>query len=138
VAKKGPAPQSRRQRANSPVGLVVLAGGQLEVPKPPAGWLKQTKDDWADFYSSPQAGAVDSAGQATLRRLFDLRDEVERIRRGIKKTGPMVEGSQGQPVVNPAYRVLTALLSEIRQLEDRFSMNPQAAVKLGFAGSGGA
>jgi P27 family predicted phage terminase small subunit len=63
---------------------------------------------------------------------FDLRDEVERIRRGIKKTGPMVEGSQGQPVVNPAYRVLTSLLSEIRQLEDRFSMNPQAAVKLGL------
>jgi hypothetical protein len=52
------------------VGLVVLAGGRVDLPEASRSWLKQTKDDYAAFCGSPQAQAVDSAGQATLRRLF--------------------------------------------------------------------
>lgn len=65
-----------------------------------------------------------------LVRLIQLVDEAERFRRAGRKS-PLVEGSQGQPVVNPLLKQRDALLSEIRQLEDRFGLSPAARLKLG-------
>jgi hypothetical protein len=42
-----------------------------------------------------------------------------------------VLGSQGQYVLNPLYRQMVTLETEIRNLEDRFGLSPMARLKLG-------
>jgi hypothetical protein len=69
-----------------------------------------------------------------LRRLFDLYDEHERALRAYRRKR-LVPGSQGQPVINPAGRLLRELAGEIRQLEDRYGLSPMARLKLGHQGA---
>jgi hypothetical protein len=44
----------------------------------------------------------------------------------------VVEGSQGQPVASPLFKVAMALDSEVRALEDRYGLTPAARLKLGI------
>jgi len=67
-----------------------------------------------------------------LYRLFDLYDERERIRTATW-AGPMVEGSRGQPRMNPLLRLRTVIDKQMLTLEDRFGMSPKARLALGIA-----
>jgi len=134
-----PKPAARRQRRNKRgLELVDLASQkQPDVPPPPAGLLQKTREAWTDFWGSEVAKVVDAAtDRSTLIRLFTLKDERERCYRAVRKER-LVTGSRNQPVLNPLYRQLATLDSEIRQLEDRFGLTPQARAKLGLTlGSG--
>lgn len=44
----------------------------------------------------------------------------------------MVQGSTGQPVLNPLYKLIKQLDEELRQLEDRFGLNPKTRHLLGL------
>ncbi len=44
----------------------------------------------------------------------------------------MLVGSQGQPVANPAWRILAGLRKELRLLEDRFGLSPRSRLGLGI------
>ena len=132
MAKKGPAPKPDRQRRNNVTELVVVRGQGLEAPAGRPKWLKAQKDSWAAFWDDLPSQAVTPSSLPALYRLWDLRDMAARLMNSIEKVGSFIEGSQNQTVANPAYRILTSLLGEIRQLEDRFAANPEAALKLGL------
>jgi hypothetical protein len=70
----------------------------------------------------------------SLVRMFHLADELERCRRVFREKR-VVEGSSGQPVINPVGSYMLALAKEVRALEDRFGANAMA--RLRFVGRAG-
>jgi len=134
----GPAPKppDRRQRRNKRPTLtlapaVVGIATRVRIPPAPAGLLDSTIAEWNGFWRSQYARLLQKDRDLrALRRLFGLYDEYERAHRMYRKQR-MVQGSQGQLVLNPMARMMTALAAEIRQLEGAFGFSPRAAVTLG-------
>lgn len=134
MARKGPMPKhpDKRQRRNKTTGtLVVLEGGGLAVPEPDEGLSPTLVDEWYAFWDTDVAQAVRESDLPALRRLWSIKDLERRLHASGAKQ-PIVVGSQGQPVANPALKQADALRSEIRQLEDRFGLNPSARARLGL------
>lgn len=131
MGSRGPQPKhpARRQRANAPVGLTVLAGGLDDAPPAHGRWFKATRVSWESFWSSDVARAVVPSDVEALYRLWHLRDQWERARRIVVRQ-PLVDGSQGQPVENPLAKRMDRIAGEIRQLEDRFGLTPSARARL--------
>ncbi|HEY9015781.1 MAG TPA: P27 family phage terminase small subunit [Gemmatimonadales bacterium] len=111
-----------------------ISGGQPAVEmehRPTPGWLKATRDQWADFWEADVAKVLARHHVPALYRLFELRDAQARALRLYKKQ-PMVDGSMKQPVVNPAMSTVQALEKDIRALEDRLGLTPKAQANLGI------
>lgn len=101
-----------------------------EAPPPPTGLLALTRDAWADFWSSPLAGLVETRTDLmALRRLFQFYDEHERALRSFRRQRT-VKGSTGQERANPLLRAV-ATPHEILALEDRFGLSPRSRLELG-------
>jgi P27 family predicted phage terminase small subunit len=128
-----PKPSERRQRRNAPsAAIVALPVQPLVVPDAPGGVLAVTRERWSAFWRSPLAGAVAvDSDLSALERLFTLYDERERAYRAYRRER-LVTGSTGQLVLNPLGRQMAVMDSEIRQLEDRFGLNPLARARLGI------
>lgn len=134
-------PGSRRQRWAGPkvLSLPSAAGASppngvqnVDSPAPPAGLLKKTRAAWVDFWASDVAQAIEAASDMPmLERLFRLRDDRERAHRAYR-ADPLIQGSQGQSVLNPMAQVVKTCDAEIRALEDRLGLSPQARLRLGI------
>jgi P27 family predicted phage terminase small subunit len=111
---------------------VVGSGVALPVPAVEDSWRPETAARWQDFWGSAIAGQVEPSDLGSLRRLFYLYDELDRMRDAIELTGRVVEGSQGQPRPNPLYGQVEKFAAECRQLEDRFGLSPVARLKMGL------
>jgi P27 family predicted phage terminase small subunit len=139
MATRGPAPKPayQRQRRNKDERpLVVVPPGERSPGRPPSPlpprrrWLRATERAWEAFWGSDVASLVTEADMPAIERLHDLRDERERALRGYRKER-LVKGSMGQRVINPLAKAMMALDAEIRALEDRFGLTPQARLRLG-------
>jgi P27 family predicted phage terminase small subunit len=102
---------------------------RTEIPKPDRTWLKVTKEAWSAFWASDVAVLVAPKDESALLRLFDQRNMYERLRRMVNKR-PLIDGSQGQPVLNPAARLMTSLMTEIRHMEREFGLTPDAGARM--------
>lgn len=128
----GPPPKlaSRRQRRGG-TSLVVCEGdGAVVAPELPGGLLKATRQWWAQLWADPIASVFEPSDVGALRRLATLVDERERAFRAFRR-GRVVAGSKGQPRLHPLGRLVADLDVEIRNLEDRFGLSPQARLRLG-------
>lgn len=129
-----PKDKAKRQNRNprQELGLVVVSGAECPAPAPGKLWLAVSRDDWLALWASSLSGTYDKTTDVpALRRLFDLRDSRERYSRAVQRR-PMVTGSTGQPVAHPLAKQIPTLDGEIRQLEDRFGLNPAARLRLGI------
>lgn len=129
-----PKPDDRRQRRNSRAVVSVKRNGDriAQIPDPPDDLLPATVEDWERFWASDVALVLEAdSDMPGVRRLFQLYDDHERARRAYVDR-PFIEGSQGQPVLNPMERVRESLATEIRLMEDRLGMNPKARLQLGI------
>ncbi|MBA2686896.1 MAG: P27 family phage terminase small subunit [Gemmatimonadaceae bacterium] len=100
---------------------------------PPTGILKKTADRWAAFWDSPVARAADPITDLpAIARLFQAYDELERVGPAFRKAR-IVEGSTGQPTLNPLAKYIATLTTEITALEDRFGLTPKSRLALGIA-----
>lgn len=131
----GPAPKpaAKRQRRNQrDVGAisVVPTAVASDHPEPQKGLLKAVEQTWFEFWTSETSGLVKPADLPALHRLWSLYDERQRCLNSARK-GRVVEGSTGQPVLNPLYKHMATLDSQIVALEDRFGLTPMARLKLG-------
>lgn len=121
----------RANRERRDMGLLAPQSGLFTPPDPPPGLLATSVTSWARFWSSPLARmVVPETDVETLRRLWSLRDERERVYRALKRQR-MVGGYKGQPRANPLYASMASLDSTIERLEDRFGLSPSARLKLG-------
>jgi hypothetical protein len=112
--------------------LVVLPGGLTSVPDPDPKWLAETKREWVAVFGSAQAATLDGSTVPGIRRLFEMRDLQGRAWARYKKQ-PYVDGSQGQPVANPAFDEAMKLERAIVSLEDRYGLSLKALANLGVA-----
>jgi P27 family predicted phage terminase small subunit len=135
VGRRGPIgkPPERRQghRSHEPAATLIVPA-TWEVPDPPNGLLRATRDAWAAFWSSPLRALVTPADVPALERLFQLRDEQARLWRGYRRKR-LVEGSQGQPVGSPFFGMAMKLEDQIVRLEAQFGLSPAARLRLGVS-----
>ena len=111
--------------------LTIVPDVRHPVPPPPEGLLDKYTEQWNAFWSSPLVSViVPELDTDTIETLFRLRDERERsLRAGRRKR--LVNGSQGQPVLNPLLDYALKLQKDIRALEDRLAANPKARMVIG-------
>jgi len=126
-----PRPQHlRANRERLDIGLVPVRGGlTAEGPPAPRGLLRITRRAWADYWTSPLAGLVETRTDLmALRRLFLFYDEHERSLTAYRKER-LVPGSMGQQRRNPIMGAVAP--SDILALEDRFGLSPRSRLELG-------
>lgn len=139
MAGHGPAPKdpARRQRRNQPKPALAVVQAQVmtqigDIPELGAPVRPETEEAWRDLWEDPLSAAYVPTDLPALRRLFALYDERARAYEGYSNER-LMPGSQGQPVLNPLFKVVQACDAEIRQLEDRFGLSPTARTRLGIA-----
>lgn len=119
--------------------FTVLQGGAQdpalpEAPKAPAGLQRSTLKVWRAFWASQVAQVIDPASDLpAISQWIHLVDEEERLAAEIARTGFMVLGSMGQPVLNPLFQLRTQLRNELHRLRGEFGMTPAARLRLGLA-----
>lgn len=91
-----------------------------------------TRERWRRYWASPISQLVEVTDSPALERMFRLYDERDRAGRTLRRQGPLVRGSQGQPVLNPVARYVAQCDAEIRSLEDRFGLSARARLQLGI------
>lgn len=123
-------PDHLRQRRNKPRSLLVVRE-DFPTPVPRQTWLAATKASWAAYWASDLALPIREAQIPMVDRLFALRDERERSYAALAKGKRLVDGSKGQPVLNPLIEYVAKCDGEIRQLEDRLGLSPRSMAALG-------
>jgi P27 family predicted phage terminase small subunit len=121
----------RQGRNTSDAGVLPRALSGM-VPSAADQWRAGTVERWHEFWCSPLAQQVEASDYGSLRRLWGLYDELDRLWDAVNETGRVVGGSQGQPRPNPLFKQIEAFQAEARQLEDRFGLSPLARLRLGI------
>ena len=139
--RRKPAGTSKQQGTSTTRNLELVRDDVESGPIPPAppGLLKKSRERWEAFWRSKLAGYVDVGSDLhRLERWIADVDEFDRLREAYGKK-PTVEGSKGQPRLNPLASRLSTLERQIRDAEDQFGMTPAARLRLGinFNGAGG-
>lgn len=103
-----------------------------EIPDPPPGLLKISKDAWTALFMSPQAAAIEGVQRTVAWRWVQAFDKVQRYQKTIAKVGDFVKGSQGQMVANPAISALAAERVELNKLERQLGIGLRNRADLGL------
>lgn len=110
------------------------------LPDPPAcpdrlggvAPLAATVQAWDRLWRSDVVSVVDlRSDREAVVRWATLLDERERAFRAYRRQR-LVEGSQGQAVLNPLWAVVRSCDGELRALEDRIGLSPKARLQLGI------
>lgn len=112
--------------------LGVVAGLKVEKFAPPRGLSKPAKDAWTDFWDDRPALLVTPAAKVVLLRWVDALD---RYLRTIAEAdnAPLVEGSQGQEVINPLYKIAEQAMTVVERCEKQLGIGGLNAASLGLA-----
>lgn len=131
-------PDQRRGKAGTTKDFGVIAhrrtGDPPVCPAKLAGVvpLKATVEAWDRLWRSDVVTVVDLLSDLeAVIRWASLLDERERALRAFRRSR-LVEGSQGQPVLNPLWAVVQSCDRELRALEDRIGLSPKARLQLGI------
>lgn len=125
MGKRGPLPAKETT-------TVVSADDALPFvpPKPSKGWLTNTKRAYEAFWDTPVARVVKPGQEWVLHRHFEWIDTAKRLMQ-VGRAEPLVPGSQGQPVVNPALQEARNIERIVLQrFEDSFALTPKAMERL--------
>ncbi len=132
-----PKPQGQADRPSIDKNTKVLSIDgykKLDIPKPPKKLLKVTRDWWNEFWTSDLANFIlDNTDIDALSRLARTKDDRERAWRRVRKEGFTAVGSQGQEILHPLVRQISAWDKEILALEDRLGLNPKSRLQLGIS-----
>jgi phage terminase small subunit len=132
---KKPASKRQNRVTKTPEIELTTIVGKIRPSGPPApeGIGADLVATWDEYWASPLAQVGDEhtkrAAVTRLWQLYDLRDKHYLAYR----KHPLVDGSQGQKVLNPLGRQLTTLETQIQALEDRLGLNPKAQIALGIS-----
>ena len=102
-------PERRQNRVTKDANVRLEVGTLVEIPEPPDGVKPELVESWRGYWESPLAQATDAGSKLNavtrLWQLYDLRDK----HHDAYAAQPLVEGSQGQQVLNPLGRQLSQL-----------------------------
>lgn len=124
--------ETRQNRVTREIGIVPEERVDIIVPEAPRGILKHSKQIWERLWASKLYDLVEiDTDMESMQAYIGLVDEYERARRGFRKER-IVEGSQGQPRLNPLGKWMLDLRKQIRDYEEAFGLTPRARFKLGI------
>lgn len=112
--------------------LVLVSSDEVVVPEFPTGLRAPGKEAWTTYWTSPMAQVATDADKQALTRYCKALDELATAQREMGRQR-LVEGSQGQPRLNPLAAWIQSRESVITQLEDRLGLTPLARMRLGIA-----
>ena len=112
---------------------VVLRDEELCVPSCPRGLLKRSRERWDAYWRSDVARAADVVADLhRVERWITAVDEYDRCMPLLRKERT-VEGSQGQPRLNPLASYLAQIQTELKTAEADLGLTPMARLRLGIA-----
>lgn len=126
-------PDDQRQGAAPPaLELVTPVGVAVDKPAAGEGWSEATVAGWDAWWASDVARMIDVASEAPIVfRCFDLLDQAERFEAEGRQQ-PLVEGSTGQPTINPLLKHAQVLRDEARRDEAVLGRGPKRRLDLGI------
>src|SRR5438128_799635 len=129
-----PKPADVRQRRNTRPTLTLLPGkhAPIKPPRPPAGLLPSSRKAWAAYWRSSVAQVAQNVDLGALERWIRAVDEYERCL-PVLTQHRLVNGSMGQPVLNPLAAYLAEVGRTIAHHEQAFGLTPLARLRLGIA-----
>lgn len=108
------------------------AGAASIAPDPPKGIKAAAKRRWAAYWASPVARAVDlGADLYVVERWIRLVDELETVYPVFKRER-VVDGSMGQPTLNPLAKYIQDLQGQMAKLEAQLGIGPMSRLRLGL------
>jgi len=136
MGNHGPLPKdpARRQRRNKPdrpdLHLSGTEDAPVELPTLPAGVLSITRERWDRFWAGPLARLL-GCDVMEIERLFLIYDERERAYRRFQRKRH-VQGSGGQPVLAPSWKVMVDCDRTIDRMVDKLGMTAASRRRLGI------
>jgi uncharacterized protein YecT (DUF1311 family) len=100
------------------------------VPAPPAGLLKGSQRAWVDFWESAAAAGQDPVDELVAQRWILTLDEWQRALNAVRRKRT-VEGSMGQPVMNPLAAWVATREAELHRLERQLGVGMRNRSELG-------
>lgn len=123
---------TERQGRRSPLVALTRQDLPAVLPPPPPRLLRSTRELWQSLWLSPLAQVWDPVtDRLAVEELVRLVDERERAWRAFRRER-LVPGSQGQPRLNPLWRLIQDTTAQITQLSDRLGLTPRARLQLGI------
>ncbi|MGH3097905.1 MAG: P27 family phage terminase small subunit [Streptosporangiales bacterium] len=117
-------------------GQKLVAGGRydlrVEAFPPPKGLSKPARDAWRAFWEDRQAQLLTPSSKVVLLRWVDALDRYLRTTAEADKS-PLVSGSQGQPVVNPLYKIADSARTTMDACERQLGIGGLYSANLGLA-----
>lgn len=136
--KKTPGTQQDRRPQRSRVTELAVVRpelDQVDVPPPPrphGGLLKSSVEAWETFWASMLAGTTIDVDVVVAERWVLARDEWQRALNGIRRQR-LVEGSTGQPVLNPLTSWVASREAVMEKCERQLGVGPKFRMDLGIA-----
>lgn len=117
---------------NGQRALSVVSGSQVEAFEPPPGLCPSAVDAWNAFWVDRPAALLTPAAKVVLLRWVDALNRYARTT-AEADLQPLVEGSQGQPVINPLYKIAQLALHTVDACERQLGIGGLYASQLGLA-----
>lgn len=111
---------------------VITNPGQVERFDAPAHVCEAARDAWNGFWDDRPAALLTPAARVVLLRWVDALDRYLRTTAQADEQ-PLVEGSQGQMVINPLYKVAQVALNTVNDCEKQLGIGGLNAANLGLA-----
>lgn len=129
-AKKPPG-QAVDKRNGQRADLTVVSGAVSRMD-PPEGLCDASVQAWTEFWDDRPALLLTPSARTVLLRWVDALD---RYLRTIAEAdlSPLVEGSTGQMVANPLYKIAEQALSTVEKCEKQLGIGGLNAASLGLA-----
>ena len=106
--------------------------GFTERPQPPVGLLDEVRAGWHAFWDDPELTRYIAETDVPLvKRLFTMRDELQRMHRQVKEDGPMVDGKS-----HPLIPKIATLEGVVGRTEDRLLLSPASRARAGVTYDG--
>lgn len=126
---KKPAGMAVDRRNGRHADLTVLGGQRFD---PPGNLCPEAAEAWEDYWADAVAQVHTRVDRSILIRWVTEMDRYHRLL-AQADASPIVDGSQGQPVENPLYKIAYAALAEVRYVERQMGMGALNRSALGIA-----
>lgn len=103
------------------------------IPPPPGHLEAVGAAIWTELWEAGGSAYHPPTDRFIIERYCTLQDRRQGLMDTLERDGFMILGSQGQDVLHPASRALDSAEKELRAIEDRLGLNPEARARLGLA-----
>jgi P27 family predicted phage terminase small subunit len=129
--RRSPHPQGHRSTKGAADVTPLRGLPTLDQAECPPKLCAEALRVWEDFWASDISAAAKRSDHYALRRWIEAVDEREGLMRVVREA-QLVDGSQGQPRLNPLFKRLGEVEKHIADFEERFGMTPRARAALGI------